>query len=891
MQKQQLTNLTIGLIVASVLVVVGVLVFRGPSHGVVARPDRTTQRDGKGGNTREPLANRMGGAIAVTEPEKGGKGATIGPDGQPLGPDGKPLKASDKDSSSTPAGGSAAGGGAPGNAVAGGPGGAAGATPTPGSGEAWDPTKPSPNKVGNYRPGDEEAPEDAGEDAGTIGGRVLRGDEPVEGAQIVLAGGKGRTVYSKPDGAYIFKGVNPGGYTLMLQSPPSSNSSRTLQLGAKEQRLSEDFIISTKKPVEGQVVNKNTGDGIGGARIEVWNGTALLGGQNAGEDGTFKLFPLEPGNYSLKGGQTGYSPGEQSFVVPSVGEAASVKLEMEPTGRLSGVVNGPDGGPMAGALVALFSSGTFADPYAALGIQTTDGSGRFAFNAPSGTLTTNFRAGAFKTGFVPAYSASFPPTGAPDGQDIVVTLARGGSVSGRVVDSETVALDGIDVTVKEGFGQSGAIFQRFNQPYPKATTGADGLFSIRSIELGPATLNFAAETFIPQDKAVTIVDGDLPLGDIVLESEEGTKEDRIFGLVVDEASRPMAGHYVLLRNTSNNQDVGSRTDNRGGFKFDKVPKGEYLIVTNGSALRGDIYITMDQRYPFAKPGDEKLYMVYDMAQSLRVHVIDQNNQPVRNFKVGVNVRQEGATGFGGVTESAGMALVQEFQTADGVAVVNNLIAGVANVTIATGSSGGEEKPNVVIPVGGQADLGDVVLKSGAPLEGIVTSAEDGSALSGVLVRLEAPAGSPASHPLNAFRPDTLSDSTGHFRFKGVPVTTVDIVLSRSGRVMKRVRRVEVAADTANDQGEIPMDAACILSGRLISPQGAAVVDVQIRVGDTVLFSDREGKFYADTFPPGDVSIRFYDPTGRFRLGDQAVSLQAGETKELNLTMQVIEGGT
>lgn len=728
------------------------------------------------------------------------------------------------------------------------------------------------------------------EDEVLIAGRVLRGEEPVAEAFLTLNHSGGvLSASTDAEGSYRFAPAKAGEIALFLQSPASPLPRRRMTLQAGDHRLSEDFVIPPTPPVEGDVVHMESGERIADAEVRVYDGNALVGSVRSAEDGTFKLFPLKPGAYRVEGLATGYLPGEKAFEVFADKETPRVYLELSGSRVASGVVLDSRGMPVSGALVGLFGAWAYSDPFSSVGTQTSDGAGRFRFSIPSDPNLTEFRVGAYKQGLTPGFSETYNANNLEADLEILVRLPAGGTISGRLVEGSEIVVDGAEISVREGYATTGVILQRFNVAHEQKTnSGADGRFSLGGVEAGSTEINIAAEGYLSQNLTIDVVDGQVSdLGDVQMEGEEGARPGRIFGVIIDDRGNPLRDHAVLVRGANTGHQESTRTDPRGKFKIDGLPDDSYAIFTNGSMLRGEIFIVVDQTNPFVRAGDDQVYLVYDLMQSARVRVRNASGQPVNSFRVGVRIRYQGPQGAGGVNETFGLGYEHVFQSSDGTAMIEHLLAGTADFTFSVEGEGTEEVSNIQIPVGGSIDLGDVVIGAGATLTGKVVSATDGSSVQGMRVQVLAPENAAPNHPLNVLPQETQTGVDGRFEFRGLPVGGADVVLRKSGFVTERIRGYQIQAGQTNDMGQIVAQPSTTLRGRVSDPEGRAIQDVQITAGGETVFTDRDGRYYIDTISAGSATIIAFDHGGRFQQASVTVTLNAGQPNVADLTMQPV----
>jgi hypothetical protein len=125
---------------------------------------------------------------------------------------------------------------------------------------------------------------------------------------------------------------------------------------------------------------------------------------------------------------TGYAPTFLSmWLAPDPGGAIERTVVLERGAPLGGVVLDPDGGPASGAIVRIWSGGSWG------GDTTTDGSGAWRVDA--------LAAGTYEVRASSAVYASMPDVvleldGATPRTDVVVRVQRGACIRGRVVSAQ-----------------------------------------------------------------------------------------------------------------------------------------------------------------------------------------------------------------------------------------------------------------------------------------------------------------------------------------------------------------------------------------------------------------------------------------------------------------------
>ncbi|MCB2153525.1 carboxypeptidase regulatory-like domain-containing protein [bacterium] len=709
-----------------------------------------------------------------------------------------------------------------------------------------DDTEPTPTET----PTDEQA---------TLGGRVLRGESGVADAQLQLtADNYWKQVTSDSDGNYYFPPLNPGDYTLRLVYPAMPNPQRLISLGSGESNTSEDFVIPDLPPMYGQVVNDMTGEGVKSPSVSIWQGQKGLGEVLGDGDGNFELFPLDPGSYTAKVIANGFRPGDTSFEVSDNADYNDhIQIRLTPAVTLSGRVVDANGFAVSGALVALFSPGSvYGGTYSSQPFKTTGAGGDFLFSSlPEDG--GNVRAGAYREGYVPAYSETIDPASS-DGVVGDIVLPTGTKITGRVVTADATPIDYVLVEVIGGFSNTGGIYQRFNYQLPSNESTADGVFELSAIEPGSVTLRFTATDYVTKEEQYIVSGPTMDIGDVEMESSSEPKEGRLAGMIITDEGKglPSQNVYIKCLDCSSSEEALQNSDSQGRFSFEEVTEGTYSIDISGSTFRGNLWVPLSQRYVGAQPGGESVVLLYDMSHSIKADLIDTNGDPIRRFQVGINVLDQSPSTVSGQKNEIRMRYESEMSTSEGVMTLPYLISGTANLTISVSGGGTEEISNVYIaPTESVIDLGQVVISQGGTVKGYVVAEEGGGSLQGVTVQALPPDGSSGSHPLNSLSFSTITGPTGEFELSGLPETTIDLQFRLSGRVATRRRGIPITPGETSDVAEVALPLAAIIEGKVTdSVSGNPISNVLINFNNWLVYSDREGKYRADMVPPGDIAM-------------------------------------
>lgn len=719
-------------------------------------------------------------------------------------------------------------------------------------------------------------------DAGVYG-QVLRGDRPVNDARLRLEGvsnGYRRDLPSDGDGLFRFAVPGTGDYILYLHSPSSTSSMRTLIVVEEGDWFKEVFNVPDLEPATGLVVDVGTKEGIVNAEIVVSRQGTHMGGARSSDGGRFTLIPLDEGTYTAEAKASGYPKKEFSFTIFENGPVEELYFELE-SSPIVGRLYYQNGQPVSNGIVSLFGTGgLWNDPYESSWMNTSS-DGSFTLAIPNIDSEMGFMVGGFKEGYLPAYSqvinrdGEIPPV-------VDVTLKNGFEITARVIDEAENEVSDAVVEISEGFFETGNLYRRFNQKYPSAVSDSSGRVSISPVEAGDLVLSVSSEGYTPGAFDFSI-SGSKDLGDLVLDGGETVGE--ISGFIVDENLAPIIGMNIDAQNLTGDGSGSAVSDSKGAFKIDELPEGDYLLTLAGSTLRGNLWIPLSYKSPFARTGDPDLYLIFDLDHQVEVKVVDADGEPIKNFTAGVMVDYIGGTGPGGKKELIHMAYNRTIQTSDGITVLDNLISGSGTLTINV-SGFGTNQVDITVPVDGTGDAGKVFVFKGADVDGQVVSSPGSDPVSGVEVQAVPPRGSSLDHPLNTLTFRTVTDSSGDFKLKGLPEGSTDFVFRKQGLKEIFLRNKMLEPEQLLDLGDVEMLTGAILSGVAYDPDHKPITDIVIYVNNQVIYTDMQGRFRCDTLPEGSHQLRATDQQHRYDSVFMPVNLTAGE--EAQIEVQFLE---
>jgi hypothetical protein len=419
---------------------------------------------------------------------------------------------------------------------------------------------------------------------GRVVGEVLTPEgQPLAQAKVVLMVGperllesarRGDWVYRETEtdskGAFALFGAPEGGDYLVTALHPSW--CLTHQSGVRV-APGQDTPVELRMRLGGELEGRILGTGeepdatkgipLAGAHVAVvprgWLDLAFVDHvlvsthAQSGPDGTFRLRHCPPGQVDLVAWAPEHLPAHgPSAWIGDGGSARAPDFQLENGPMLIGRVVDPSGAPIEGVQVRwdLVDFGEFdfqfsASPLLTQALEhfeypTTDEEGRFRAGPLRGNRPrVEFRKLGWERG-----EASFDPAKA--GEEVVVTLTRGGSLEGIVMDASThrpvrVFRVASRARIATTPGEPGGA-----NPFAGAVTfeQGDGLFRLDQVRAGKVDLEFSANGYAPFElEDVQVEAGQVTRGLIVELSRGG----RIAGRVLDPDGRPVAGALLHAR--------------------------------------------------------------------------------------------------------------------------------------------------------------------------------------------------------------------------------------------------------------------------------------------------------------------------------------------------------
>ena len=635
--------------------------------------------------------------------------------------------------------------------------------------------------------------------------------------------------------------------------------------------------------IEGTVRDGDTGQPLGGVRVEARDGSALelRDEPEAGRvasvtdaEGRFRLEGLAAGVHTV----TARAKSAGFASRPGVRVGARVELLMFPAATIAGTVTGPDGRPVAGASVHAVATTARRIRSRA---DATDARGQFEI---SGLEGGEYDVIALAPGLAPAVATGVAVDRRGEAR-VDLALLPGVRVTGRLVDErERPVLGRVFLGEIDGRKTPQVLGDRM-----LAETGADGRFELSGVPPGENALAIVARGQAAErvDFTARATGGVVDLGDVRLEA----------GLVIRGHVRTAVGAPAVGANVMALGITGppradgvipvAETEADGTFVLAGLEQREYEVTVLAQGF--------GKAHKTAEPGSGPVDLVLEPAGVVTGLVVDERSRPVEAFRV--------STAAGDERTMRNLPRFEEMTVEDGRFALSDVAAGVYTVTVSATDYAPTAVSGVKVEAGVSADVGTVKLRAGAIVRGSVVD-DDGAGVPGARVSASGPGRDwvAGDGPLGTTGTTQTTDMSGAFELRGVPAGLT--VLSASHPEHAAAEPVTVDVDPAKQAADVRL----VLSqgGRVAgsvrrrdgSPIAGAMVKVHparrgprsIMAWDGELLTGADGSFAVDHVPAGRAQVTVMGPSrpGRFEgAQSRGVEVRNGETTTVDIVNREI----
>ncbi len=604
------------------------------------------------------------------------------------------------------------------------------------------------------------------------------------------------------------------------------------------------------------------GKGIFGATVRLapprsrFRGTDDLGWRSAsragvaGEDGSVRLPCNEGEPLLVTASVPGFLVAERRNV-----RGTSTTLRLERGSERAITVAGPDGKPVAGALVATVETGHplgFSDASGGLKVPVP----------PRGSLRV-----AIRTADGCSADGTLFPAPEPKAAARRFVLDPVQSLAGRVIDAESRR------------PLANAWVWRAGAPWAGVPTDASGRYSLLAAPGKRIEIVAGATGYLPAEPMVTRPEGRELRGPAIALRPAASIE----GTVVDPTGAPVRGAKVSV---DPRQAGGARmiirmgaapepdavTSSRGRFRIpavDPEPAYDLRVRAAGFASASREIVGLDPRKPL-----RGLRIELSKGQRIVGRIVDREGRPVPDAEVTVRTarRSGGPPGFMALDEASSQDSASAFSDDSGRFGVGGLQAGTFDVSVRRSGFARRSVAGFEVKKGPDpADLGDLVLEAGESISGVVADPQ-GLPIEGVEVSRPERSGAPffmARSRANESQPaDAVTGPDGWFVIRDLkPGEAVELSFHRAGYVARNESGIGVpppepirvtlqpaskVSGTVLDPDRKPVPAADVhLTRSRMSGGGGTVIKMMMREDAT---ADDTGRFVFEGVEPGTISL-------------------------------------
>jgi protocatechuate 3,4-dioxygenase beta subunit len=636
---------------------------------------------------------------------------------------------------------------------------------------------------------------------------------------------------SGSDGAFELRGVEAGRYQVSASKEGLvAKAPATVDVVEKGENEIPPIVLEAGVSIAGAVRNTK-GEPVPDAQIFV----AGEGNRSPGSSdpaGRFRITGLPSGRpVMLFVSAAGYATRQSNATPP----AENLAITLDTSGTVRGRVEDAETkSPLADFSISRSETSSgggggmvirFGNAREARSFHAGDGSFELP-DVPPGRWTFRAEAAGYR-----AAEVSGVEVGAGETKEgVVLSLKRGGSLSGRVIESARGApVANASVSWRASGGGAGFGFRFGPDAQQQTTSDADGRFGFDSLPEGKITLEASHPDY---------VDGSLevdPEKQSAVEISLGTGGSLAGTVVGSDGRMPAAGAQVLLDTQGESGRLGGNetttADGSGAFLFDHLQAGRYQLVAQGNAGTSapkEVVLSDNQRA-------DGIVLQTATGTLLRGSV---SGLPASAL-AGVRIFASSSSYSDGATTDAG-----------GRFTIPNVPSGVLRVTASTSYvQGRTAQTTVEIPDGSPEFPVEIVFEGASRLSGLVTRA--GRPLSGLFVSAT------PDPPAGGGRSSGQTDGDGRYDLEGLNDGPYEV--SVQGQGVGYRKSFQISGDT---NGDIALPGTS-LSGTVRDESGQPIdgADVQAETGqETQAFSVKRGV----TDSNGSYSIEDLDP-GNYRV--------------------------
>ncbi len=378
-------------------------------------------------------------------------------------------------------------------------------------------------------------------------------------APLAVTDENGETVVGPVDGTEPIWGLERADHAFAEIPVPTSAAAATTE-------NTVDVRLQAPLRIPGRVVDTTSGLSIQGAAVWVRGSPGV--GDSSGPTGTFDLSG-QPSRQRmhLVVAATHYRSATTEVAVSGAGRFEEVRIGLEPSVPIHGLVTDSSAAPVAGAKIWATPRAGEVIPGYPIDPSPTTSAADGTFRVEEAAYGYTYRLTAHAPGY--AYTlVDLPPFESGRGNEPVqLVLQRGRRVVGTVVDEQRAVVAAAHVALLWPLDES-EFRSSFDPPATATTTDGNGTFAFPAAAPGRYEMRITHPEYAgrsPSNIDIPAGDSELNLGEFSL-----TAGQRIHGIVAGSDGQPVAGAVVRARGryrAGRSAERESTTDADGRFRL------------------------------------------------------------------------------------------------------------------------------------------------------------------------------------------------------------------------------------------------------------------------------------------------------------------------------------
>ncbi|MED4278752.1 carboxypeptidase regulatory-like domain-containing protein, partial [Priestia megaterium] len=691
---------------------------------------------------------------------------------------------------------------------------------------------------------------------GAVNGQVLNEvtSAPIPNAIVSVTNINGLPIINAitdSNGNFLILNLPPTTVIVSAVAPDFGSSSRSVILTSGETVNTSLSLTPNPGIINGVITNKQTGDVISGATIQVFDFTlALVATIVSDSNGFYQFASLTPGLHQVIASTENFGSSIQDFQVLS-NQVTSVNFDLSPNpGSIFGtVVNEQTGQFIIGATIAVRQ---FSPNGPIIQTIATDSSGQFTvLNLEPGTYTVTVSNSNFGTQSATVLVQS----------NILSTVSLAltpdpGTIQGQITSTQTgTPLVDTQVRVIDNNGALVAVIQ----------TDINGNYSLQGLKPGTYTIVFLNPIFQSETFGFTVGAGDAFTLNAALEPNPGFITGTVFDL---QTGLPLIGAAVQVFPSQSLIPIASAvTDQSGSYNVLGLEPGEYTVVANSTNYERTIVGTA----VFSNETAVANLLLPPNPATVSGVISTVDGTPIPGATVRIVDQSETLLGTG-ITDQ------------NGLFTIGNLPPGFQNVIISASGFSNQLIGITLSPGQLINDFTAQLIANPGSLDGLVIKEQTGEPIAGANVIIRR-AGATAIIVANA-----TTDSEGNYIVDNLVPGAYLITATESGFGTNTVGTT-IISDTIATANISLTPLTGLLTGTVTDPQGNPITgnDIQIQVFDQngillkLLVADDTGAFTVLDLAPGSYELIITAPN--FAASTVGVTVMSEQTTSLTAVLQ------